>query len=162
MPLLPFEEHDPSLGEQVELAADAYVIGKVHVVGPARLDRSAVLRGDQSPIRIGSRVVFGPRSTAHVELDHPCVLEDDVWIGEDVVVHATTVHAGTLVEDGARLLSRSVVGVGSIVAAGSLVPERAEFPENSYLQGTPARRTRDTTPEERAETLRRVRAALGS
>jgi carbonic anhydrase/acetyltransferase-like protein (isoleucine patch superfamily) len=65
------------------------------------------------------------------------------------------------VEDGALVLSRSTVGAGSVVAAGSLVPEGASFPDNSYVEGTPGRRLRDTTPAERAETERRLRLALG-
>jgi carbonic anhydrase/acetyltransferase-like protein (isoleucine patch superfamily) len=59
------------------------------------------------------------------------------------------------------VLSTSRVGAGSIVAADSLVPEGVEFPENSYISGTPGRRIRDTTPEERAATLQLVANAIG-
>jgi carbonic anhydrase/acetyltransferase-like protein (isoleucine patch superfamily) len=48
-----------------------------------------------------------------------------------------------------------------VVAADALVPENVEFPENSYIAGTPGRRVRDTTEEERAETRRRVALGLG-
>jgi carbonic anhydrase/acetyltransferase-like protein (isoleucine patch superfamily) len=58
-------------------------------------------------------------------------------------------------------LSNSSVGAGSIVAADALVSEGVSFPENSYVSGTPGRRLRDTTPEEREETRRLVAAALG-
>ena len=58
------------------------------------------------------------------------------------------------------MLSSSSVGAGSIVAADALVSEGAEFPDNSYISGTPGRRIRETTPEERQETLRMVAEML--
>ena len=84
----------------------------------------------------------------------------DVWVGEDAVVHATTLGDGVRVEDGGLVLSTSRVGAGSIVAADTLVSEGAEFPENSYISGTPGRRVRETTAEEREETRRLIADAL--
>lgn len=161
MPILPYLEHTPDVGEAVRLSDDAYVVGKVQVAGPAILGPRAVLRGDQNSIRVGPRFRIGRGSTIHVERHTNTVVGADVWIGDDAVVHATTVGDGTRVEDGGLVLSTSRVGAGSIVAADALVPEGAEFPENSYISGTPGRRLRDTTPEERAETLAMLATALG-
>lgn len=157
MPLLPYLEHAPSAGEDVQMAEDAYVLGKVSIAGPARLGPSAVVRGDQSAVTLGSHVRLGERATIHVEATSPTVVGDEVWIGADVVVHGCTLGDRVRVEDGAAVLSRSSIGSGSWVAAGSLVPEGAHFPERSYLEGVPARRLRDTTPEEVAETTRLAR-----
>jgi carbonic anhydrase/acetyltransferase-like protein (isoleucine patch superfamily) len=162
MPVLPYLEHLPKLGAGVELAPTAVVVGKVSLAGPARVDDSAVLRGDQNSITVGSRFRIGQRSTVHVEVHTPTVVGDDVWLGNDVVVHACTLGQGVCVEDGGLVLSTSSVGAGSIVAADALVPEGVSFPDNSYIQGTPGRRVRDTTADERAETLRRLTAALDS
>jgi carbonic anhydrase/acetyltransferase-like protein (isoleucine patch superfamily) len=63
------------------------------------------------------------------------------------------------VENGGLVLSHARVGAGSIVAADTLVPEGAEFPGDSYIEGTPGRRIRDTTEQEREETRQRVAAA---
>ena len=83
-------------------------------------------------------------------------------MGADAVVHACTLGDGVRVEDGGLVLSNSTVGTGSIVAADALVSEGAAFADNSYISGTPGRRLRETTAEERAETLRLVAAALGA
>jgi carbonic anhydrase/acetyltransferase-like protein (isoleucine patch superfamily) len=104
---------------------------------------------------------MGRRSSIHVELDASTVIGAEVWLGDDVVVHATTLGDGVRVEDGGLVLSNSSVGAGSIVAADSLVSEDVEFPENSYISGTPGRRLRDTTADERDETLRFIKVALG-
>ena len=161
MPVVRYFEFEPAVGEGVWLAPDAYVIGKCSLAGPARLEASAVMRGDQSTIAVGRGFRLGARSTVHVDSGNPTSVGDDVWVGDDAVVHGCTLGSQVRVEDGALVLSRSTVGAGSVIAADSLVPEGATFPENSYVEGTPGRRLRDTTPEERAETERRVRVALG-
>ena len=161
MPVLPYLEHVPVLGQGVSLAEDAFLVGKVTVAGPAVFEASAVLRGDQNRIEVGPRFRIGRGSSIHVELPTPTVIGMDVWLGDDAVVHACILGDGVRVEDGGLVLSNSRVGTGSIVAADALVAEGVEFPENSYISGTPGRRLRATTVEERAETVRRVAAALG-
>ncbi len=161
MPILPYLDHSPSVGQGVVLADDAYVVGEVELRGPARLESSAVLRGDQNRIVIGPRFRMGAGSSMHVEVHTETQVGSDVWVGDGAVVHATTLGDGTRVEDGGLVLSTSRVGAGSIVAADALVPEGVEFADNSYISGTPGRRIRETTPEERAETLRMIATALG-
>jgi carbonic anhydrase/acetyltransferase-like protein (isoleucine patch superfamily) len=160
MPILPYLNHIPMLGQGVEMADDAFVVGAVNLDGPARLESSAVLRGDQNRIRIGPRFRIGRGSTIHVEVDSETQIGADVWVGDGAVVHACTLGDATRVEDGGLVLSTSRIGAGSIVAADALVPEGAEFPENSYISGTPGRRLRETTSEERSETRRLVADSL--
>ena len=161
MPVLSYLEYTPSLGDDVWIADDAYVVGKVSVAGPARLEDSAVVRGDQNRIEVGPRFRMGRGSSIHVELHTPTLIGAEVWLGDDVVVHATTLGDGVRVENGGLVLSTSKVGAGSIVAADALVPENSEFSENSYISGTPGRRIRDTTAQEREETRRLVAESLG-
>ena len=160
MPLLPYLQHLPELGPRVALAEDAFVVGKVSVAGPAALESNAVLRGDQNRIVVGPRFRIGRGSTVHVEVHTDTRIGMDVWVGDGAVVHACTLGDGTRVENDGLVLSTSRVGPGSIVAADALVPEGAEFPEHSYISGTPGRRLRETTAEERQETLRMIAAAL--
>jgi len=159
VPILPYLEHSPTVGRGVALADDAYLVGQVSVAGPAVFDARAVLRGDQNRIDIGPRFRMGRGSTIHVELSTPTLIGADVWVGDNAVVHACTLDAYAVAEGG-LVLSNSSVGAGSIVAADALVSEGAEFPANSYIGGTPGRRLRDTTGDEREETRRRVAAAL--
>lgn len=160
MPVLAYLHHVPNVGDDVSLDADAYVVGKVSITGPARFEASAVARGDQNTISVGARVRIGRGSTIHVERHTATVIGSDVWVGDNAVVHATTLGDEVRVESGARVLSTSSVGSGSVVASGALVSEGVEFPENSYIAGTPGRRIRDTTPDERAETRALVNQAL--
>lgn len=160
MPILPYLTHMPEVGADVALANDAYLVGKVHVEGPAHFASRAVARGDQNRIVIGPRFCMGNGATVHVEIEAETRIGADVWVGVGAVVHASQVGNGTRVEDRGLVLSNSHIGAGSIVAADSLVPEGAEFGENSYISGTPGRRLRDTTPEERAQTREMIAKAL--
>lgn len=160
MPILPYLQHLPEIGPEVRLDDDAFLVGQVHVSGPAVFEAKAVLRGDQNSITVGPRFRIGAGSTVHVERHTDTRIGADVWVGSDAVVHACTVGEGTRVEDGGLVLSTSKVGAGSIVAADALVSEGVEFPPNSYIAGTPGRRVRDTTPEERSETLAMIASSL--
>lgn len=160
MPILPYLEHHPSVGEGVSIADNAFLVGRVQIAGPARLEPKAVLRGDQNRIVVGPRFRMGYGSSIHVEKHTDTQIGADVWLGNDAVVHACVLGDGCRVEDGGLVLSTSKVGAGSIVAADALVPEGADFPENSYISGTPGRRVRETSPDERAETLRMIAEAL--
>jgi carbonic anhydrase/acetyltransferase-like protein (isoleucine patch superfamily) len=160
MPILPYLDSTPTVGDGIRLAEDAFLVGKVHLSGPAALESKAVLRGDQNRVVVGPRFRMGRGSTIHVEVHTDTQIGADVWLGDDAVVHACTLGDGTRVEDGGLVLSTSRVGAGSIVAADALVAEGVEFPENSYISGTPGRRIRETTPAEREETLRMVASAL--
>jgi carbonic anhydrase/acetyltransferase-like protein (isoleucine patch superfamily) len=160
MPILPYLEHIPEVGDGVSLAEDAFVVGKVRLTGQAVLESHAVLRGDQNGIVVGERFRIGRGSSIHVEVHTDTRIGANVWLGDDVVVHACRLGDGTRVEDGGLVLSTSTIGAGSIVAPDALVAEGVEFPDNSYISGTPGRRIRETTAEERAETLARIDAAL--
>jgi carbonic anhydrase/acetyltransferase-like protein (isoleucine patch superfamily) len=160
MPVLGYLEHTPSVGAGVRLADDAVVVGKVSIGGPAAIESSAVLRGDQSWIAIEPVFRMGRRATIHTEQDRPTRVAGGVWLGDESVVHACSLGEGVRVEDGGLVLTGSTVGAGSVVAADSLVPEGATFEPNSYISGTPGRRVRETTPEERQATAEWVQAAL--
>jgi carbonic anhydrase/acetyltransferase-like protein (isoleucine patch superfamily) len=160
MPVLPYLEHTPKLAADVLLAEDAVVVGKVTIGGPARIESSAVLRGDQSFIEVVGPFRIGPGSTVHTEVDVPTRIGPGAWVGDHAVVHASVLGENVRVEDGALVLSYSTLGAGSVVAAGSLVPENSTFEPNSYISGLPGRRVRDTTAEERAETVGLLRSKV--
>jgi carbonic anhydrase/acetyltransferase-like protein (isoleucine patch superfamily) len=156
MPIVAYLDNLPHIGDGVSLSDDAFVVGKVELAGPGVLEASAVIRADKAPVRIGSDFHMGRESSIHIDSDCPTLIGDGVWLGARVVAHGCTLGDGVRVEDGGLVLSGAVVGAGSIVARGALVTEGATFADQSYIDGSPGRRTRDTTPEERAQTVGRT------
>ena len=64
------------------------------------------------------------------------------------MLHGTHVGAGTLVGMKATLLSRSVVGPGSLIAADAVVLEGQEIPAKSLAAGIPAKVRRGLSDEQ--------------
>ena len=159
MPLLPYLGTMPELAADVTVDDEGFVIGKVTIAEGGRVGPRAVIRGDQSYIRIGRRFSIGASATVHVDPEWPTILGDDVVVEERAVVHGCTVGDAVLVEREATVLSGSSVGEGSIIQADALVPEGREIPPRSVVAGTPGRVIRQTTDEEVAEIRRRASEA---
>jgi len=62
-----FSSTSQRLAREFRWREDAFLVGKVSVVGPAVFDARAVLRGDQNRIEIGPRFRMAAGSTIHVE-----------------------------------------------------------------------------------------------
>lgn len=132
------------------VAPDAAVIGSVELGKDSSVWYGAVLRGDNDPIRVGSRSNIQDGTVVHTDEGQPTIIGDDVTVGHKVILHGCTVGDGCTIGMGAILLSGSRVGANSLVAAGALLPEGREYPPNSLIMGVPARAVRELTEEERA------------
>lgn len=114
------------------------------------IPKGSVFYCTEAPLTIGKRVTFGPRPTIitgdHridvigkyiqdntdklLENDMPVVIEDDVWVGANVII-----------------LKGVTIGKGSVVAAGAVVTK--SFPPYSIIGGVPANLLRMRfTPEQ--------------
>ena len=59
MPLVPYLGITPTVGEEVEIDAESFVIGKVTLGRGVRIGARTVLRGDQDTITVGFVAYFG-------------------------------------------------------------------------------------------------------
>lgn len=152
-----FEQHSPVLGERVFVDTTAVVIGNVHIGADSSVWPMTVIRGDIHSIRIGERSSIQDGSVLHVTHDgpyspggHPCVVGNDVTIGHRVMLHGCTIHDRVLVGMGATVMDGAVVESEVIIGAGSLVPPGKRL-ESGYLYvGSPVRRARALTDEEKS------------
>jgi carbonic anhydrase/acetyltransferase-like protein (isoleucine patch superfamily) len=141
--------HAPKLGERVFLAETAAVIGDVVLGDDVSIWYSAVVRGDCCHIRVGARSNVQDNCTLHVTRDTgPLVLEEEVTLGHNAVVHACTIRRGALIGMNATVLDDADVGPSALVAAGAVVLPGTVIPPATLWAGNPAKRKRDLTPEE--------------
>lgn len=156
--------HSPTLLEDdVFVAPDAAVIGRVTLGKGASVWFGTVIRGDGNTIAIGDNTNVQDNSVVHIDSDAPAVIGNDVTIGHAAVVHGCTIGDCSLIGIGATILSHAKIGRFCLVGAGALITERKEFPDRSLIIGAPARRIREVTDEE-VEMLRESAAhyaALG-
>jgi len=131
----------PCCGRNVYIADSAEVIGEVSIGDDSSVWFGAVIRGDISPIVIGSRTNIQDRSVIHVAGDSetPMIIGSDVSIGHGAIVHACIIEDCTLVGMGAIILDGARIGKDSIVGAGALVTKGSIFPPGSVIMGSPAK-----------------------
>ena len=139
----------PRIGARVFIAETAAVVGDVVLGDDVSIWYSAVVRGDCCHIRIGARSNVQDNCTLHVTRDTgPLVLEEEVTLGHNAVVHACTVRRGALVGMNATVLDGADVGASSLVAAGAVVLPGTAIPPGTLWAGNPAKKKRDLTPAE--------------
>ncbi len=158
MPLLPYLGIVPTVADDLDLDADAYVIGKVTLGRGVRIGAGTVLRGDQDRIVVANHVTFGRAVSVHMDPGNPTQVGSDVVVEDDAIVHGCILGDAVLVGRDATVLTGSVVGEGSIIEAGALVPEGKSYPPRSVIAGTPGKVIRETTDAEVAATRQRAHA----
>ena len=150
MTLRAFEGLSPTIAETAYVDPAAILIGDVKCDERSGIFPGAVLRADESSIEImkGAFVL----DLAIVEAPSGC----PVSIGEGTIIsHGAAIHGATIGDDciigiGAIVLERAQIADECIIAAGSLVPPRMKIEQGSVLMGAPAKKMRETTPEDLA------------
>lgn len=151
MPLRPYRNTQPRLGERVFVAENATVIGDVVLGDDASVWFGTVIRGDVFHIRIGARTNIQDNCTLHVTTGtHAVNIAEEVTMGHGVIAHGCTIERGALIGMGSRVLDGAVVGEQALVGAGALVSEGMRVPPRTLALGVPARVKRDLTPDELA------------
>lgn len=147
MPIRPYRDQRPRLGQRVYVDPAAVLIGDVEIGDDSSLWPMAVVRGDVNRIRIGARTNIQDGSIVHVTHDGPygppgglpCLIGDDVTVGHGVILHACTIEHAVLVGMGARVLDGAVVKKHAFIGAGALVPPGKIVGERELWVGNPAR-----------------------
>jgi carbonic anhydrase/acetyltransferase-like protein (isoleucine patch superfamily) len=99
----------------------------------------AVLRGDNSEIRVGAGSCVQDNCVVHCAHDLPTTVGANVTLGHMAMLEGCLIEDGALVGMGAIVLQRASVGAGAMVAAGAVVTEGAEVPAGTLVAGAPAK-----------------------
>jgi carbonic anhydrase/acetyltransferase-like protein (isoleucine patch superfamily) len=146
----------PHIAPGAWVADSATVIGRVRLGERASVWYGAVLRGDNDWITVGARSNVQDGSVLHTDDGFPLVIEDDVLVGHQVMLHGCTVGAGSLIGIQAVVLNGATIGRGCLVGAGAVVTEGKTFPDHSLILGAPAKAVRTLEPEQ----VQRIRAGV--
>jgi carbonic anhydrase/acetyltransferase-like protein (isoleucine patch superfamily) len=129
----------PRVHPDAYIAPTAVLIGDVEVGAHASVWFGAVLRGDESSIRVGEGANVQDNAVIHCARDLPTVIERDATVGHSAQLEGCVVEAGALVGMGATMLQRSRLGSGSMLAAGAVLPEGVTVPPAHLAAGVPAK-----------------------
>lgn len=156
MTIRSFEQSSPVLGKEAFVDETALVIGNVTIGDDASIWPMAVVRGDIHSISIGARTNIQDGSVLHVthpgefnESGYSLNIGNDVTVGHNVILHGCTIGNRCLIGMGAIVMDGVVVPDDTIIGAGSLVTPGKQL-EGGYLWlGSPARRIREMSENEK-------------
>lgn len=145
-----FQNKKPQLHDSVYVAPGAHIIGDVTIGEESSIWFNSVLRGDEAPIIIGKRSNVQDNSTCHLYEGSPLVLEDEVSVGHNVILHGCTLKKGSLIGMGATVLDGAVIGENAFIGANALIPSGKVIPPNTLVLGSPGKVIRELTDKDLA------------
>lgn len=147
-----FKDITPSVDPTAYVDQSAQVVGDVLIGAESSVWMNVVIRGDVHRIRIGRRSNVQDLTMVHVMRDtHPTTIGDEVTIGHSAVIHGCTIEDRVLIGMAAVLLNGVHIGSDSVIAAGTLLTEGTRIPSRSLVMGRPGKVRRELTDEEVAE-----------
>lgn len=149
--IYPFKDKYPLIAETAFIADYVTITGDVEIGEQSSVWFNSVIRGDVAPTRIGNKVNIQDNSILHQSPNNPLILEDEVTIGHQVILHSCIVRKRALVGMGSIILDQAEIGEGAFIGAGSLVPQGKKIPPNTLAFGRPAKVIRELTDEDKKE-----------
>ena len=154
--IYPYKDKNPKIADSAFIADYVTITGDVTIGEKSSIWFNTVIRGDVSPTIIGNRTNIQDQCTLHQSPKYPLILEDDVTIGHQVILHSCTVKKDALIGMGSIILDGAEIGEGAFIGAGSLVPQGKKIPPNTLAFGRPAKVIRELTEEDH-EDMARIR-----
>ncbi len=148
MPIIDFEGVTPKFGQDVFVAPDAWLIGRVVLGNNTTVLFGAVLRGDIEQISIGNNSNVQEHSVFHTSHGFPCTIGSNVTIGHGVILHSCSIGDSSLIGMGSTILDGASIGKNCIIGANSLVSMNMKIPDGSMVYGSPAKVIRPLKQEE--------------
>ncbi|KWW20475.1 transferase [Peribacillus simplex] len=155
--IYPFKGKEPQISESAYIAENAVVTGDVKIGDESSIWFNSVIRGDVAPTIIGKKVSIQDNSVLHQSPNNPLIIEDEVTIGHQVILHSCKIRKGALIGMGSIVLDGAEIGEGAFIGAGSLVPQGKVIPPNMLAFGRPAKVIREINAEDRQDMERIVR-----
>jgi len=151
-----YQNHSPKIHEQAFVDESALVLGDVEIGEHSSIWPMTVVRGDVQKIRIGKYSNVQDGSVCHVTHKHgdhakgfPLTIGDFVTLGHKVIAHGCTINDFCLIGMGSTLMDGALIQSEVIVGANSLVPPGKELSTGYLWLGSPVKRVRKLTEEER-------------
>lgn len=141
----------PVWGNDCFIAPNATIVGEVLMGNNCSVWFNAVIRGDVNSITIGNETNIQDGAVIHATyLKASTVIGNRVSIGHNAIVHGCILEDNILVGMGAIVMDNAVVEPYCIIAAGSVVLENTRCESGYIYGGTPAKKIKPITEEQRA------------
>lgn len=146
--IISFKGETPKLDSSVFVAPGSKIIGKVVVGEESTIWFNAVLRGDEGLISIGKRCSIQDNSTIHLYEGAPVIVEDEVTVGHNVILHGCRVGSRSIIGMGSTILDHAEIGEECIIGANTLIPPGKKIPPRSLVVGSPGKVVRELSDKD--------------
>jgi carbonic anhydrase/acetyltransferase-like protein (isoleucine patch superfamily) len=151
-----FESMQPSIAEDAWIDETALIIGDVQIASQASVWPMAVIRGDVNRIRIGSASNIQDGCVLHVSHDsyylpggRALTLGNRVTVGHKAILHGCEIADACFIGMGCTILDGAILEPYTMLGAGSLVTSGKHLAGGYLWIGSPARRLRALSEQER-------------
>lgn len=141
--LIPYNNIQPNVHESVFVAPGAYIIGDTSIGKDSTIWYNAVLRADENSITIGERCSIQDNVTIHLYEEFPVIIEDEVTVGHNAILHGCKVGKRSIIGMGATILDNVEIGEECIIGANALIPSGKKIPPRSLVLGSPGKVVRE-------------------
>ena len=135
------------------MAPTATVIGQVELGRQVSVWFGAVVRADNSKIKLGNFSNVQENAVLHTDAGIEMNIGNYVTIGHQAMLHGCTIGDNSLIGIQAVILNNAVIGKNCIIGANALIPEGKVIPDNSVVMGSPGKVVK-TLDEQGAARLR--------
>ncbi|MCR1898210.1 gamma carbonic anhydrase family protein [Irregularibacter muris] len=142
---LKYRNCQPQIHESCFIAEGVKLIGNVILKENSNIWYNAVLRGDIDQIVIGENSNVQDGTIIHCDIGQPTIIQKNVTIGHNAIIHGCTVEENSLIGMGAVIMNGVHIGRNSLIAAGTVIPPGRIIPENSLVMGNPGQVMRQVT-----------------
>ncbi|AMM91979.1 gamma carbonic anhydrase family protein [Peribacillus simplex] len=137
--IIPYNNKKPSIHETVFIAPGAHLIGDISIGKESTIWFNSVLRGDEDSITIGEKCSIQDNSTIHLFEGCPVVIEDEVTVGHNVILHGCKIGKRSIIGMGSTILDNVEIGEECIVGANTLISSGKSIPPRSLVVGSPGK-----------------------
>lgn len=140
--LYKFQGHTPTATQQPWdgwVAPTATVIGQVELGQQVSIWFGAVVRADNSKIKLGDFSNVQENAVLHTDAGIEMQIGNYVTIGHQAMLHGCTIGDNSLIGIQAVILNHGVIGKNCIIGANALIPEGKIIPDNSVVMGSPGK-----------------------
>ncbi|MBV6632717.1 MAG: gamma carbonic anhydrase family protein [Alphaproteobacteria bacterium] len=148
--ILPYQGVWPKISKDAFIASTATIIGDVEIGPGSSIWYGCVLRGDVNVIRVGENTNIQDGTVVHVSsTTQGTYIGDNITIGHMALIHACTLEDGCFIGMKACVMDDAKVSSGAMIGAGALVTPGKQVPSGELWLGSPAKKARDLTKDER-------------
>ena len=137
--ILTVVDKTPQLADDAFVAANATLVGDVHLGAKASVWYGSVLRAEYAPITIGAESNLQDLTVVHTDPGFEVTLGERVTVGHRCILHGCTIEDDALIGMGATIMNGAVIGEGAVVGAGAVVTEGTVVPPRTLIVGVPGK-----------------------